>query len=105
MKKIVCSFVMAGILFAAALAGAAENQEAAGSDLDPGQGKWERTRGRHENMRFPNQGEPMTFSNVHVEVEPTREAIDALSEPTVLEFGTDWWRSLPGCSTADCAGV
>ncbi len=32
----------------------------------------------------------MAFSNLYIAVEPTREAIDALCEPTVLEFGTDW---------------
>ena len=32
----------------------------------------------------------MSFSNVHLEVEPTRAEIDALRAPAVLEFGTDW---------------
>jgi thioredoxin 1 len=32
----------------------------------------------------------MGFSNVFVKVEPTREDIEALRGPTVLEFGTDW---------------
>ncbi|MEN6623255.1 MAG: thioredoxin family protein [Smithella sp.] len=32
----------------------------------------------------------MGFSNVFVKVEPTRDEINALSGPTVLEFGTDW---------------
>jgi thioredoxin 1 len=32
----------------------------------------------------------MAFSKVFVKKEPTREEIDALCEPTVLEFGTNW---------------
>lgn len=32
----------------------------------------------------------MVFSKMFVKKEPTREEIDALCEPTVLEFGTDW---------------
>jgi thioredoxin 1 len=32
----------------------------------------------------------MAFSKVFVKKEPTREEIDALCEPTMLEFGTDW---------------
>jgi thioredoxin 1 len=32
----------------------------------------------------------MTFCKEFVKKEPTREEIDALCEPTVLEFGTDW---------------
>ncbi|MGV8057677.1 MAG: thioredoxin family protein [Smithellaceae bacterium] len=32
----------------------------------------------------------MAHSKVFVKVEPTRDNIDALCEPTVLEFGTDW---------------
>ena len=32
----------------------------------------------------------MAFSNDCVKKEPTRAEIDALTAPTVLEFGTDW---------------
>jgi thioredoxin 1 len=32
----------------------------------------------------------MGLSNAFVKVEPTRDDIDALRGPTVLEFGTDW---------------
>lgn len=32
----------------------------------------------------------MALSKEFVKKEPTREEIDALCEPTVLEFGTDW---------------
>lgn len=32
----------------------------------------------------------MAFSKIFVKKEPTREEIDALCKPTVLEFGTDW---------------
>jgi thioredoxin 1 len=39
----------------------------------------------------------MALSNVFVKVEPTRDEINALSKPTVLEFGTDW------CGFCQCA--
>jgi len=32
----------------------------------------------------------MAFSREFIKKEPPREEIDALCEPTVLEFGTDW---------------
>lgn len=32
----------------------------------------------------------MVFSKEFVKKEPTREEIDVLGEPSVLEFGTDW---------------
>lgn len=32
----------------------------------------------------------MAYSNDFAETEPTRETIDTLREPTVVEFGTSW---------------
>jgi thioredoxin 1 len=32
----------------------------------------------------------MSFSSCHLTKEPIRDEIDALTSPTVLEFGTDW---------------
>jgi thioredoxin 1 len=32
----------------------------------------------------------MSFSDCYVTEEPTRDEIDTLTSPTVLEFGTDW---------------